>query len=204
MNYLHFSELANIIQNDIKPENIMLDTETYDIKVIDFGLKKKIGEPRNKNKTEGTPEYYDRNEHKNKDYHDMNDDLFKILILPLIVTEGVNKDDDGKGRFDLYRNFYNFYVYINKLNNFPKENMKIYTLNVYKLMKYFINSYLDYRAEHPKRIFSFINSTPEQRIDFVFKLFEKDGIKDEYLENFQITGYSEYSDYMSNINKRNK
>ncbi len=45
---------AGIVHRDIKPENILVNMETFQVRIIDFGLSARVGDPQN---FSGTPSY---------------------------------------------------------------------------------------------------------------------------------------------------
>lgn len=71
----------NIIHRDIKPENLIFkDKESFDIRIVDFGLSEFVNDPEQLYKRSGTPGYVAPEILKNKP-HDTKSDIFAAGII---------------------------------------------------------------------------------------------------------------------------
>lgn len=92
----------NIIHRDIKLENILIESETMIIKIIDFGFSVKVSSDKKLNIFCGTPSYMAPEIVKKTEYFGKSADIWSLGILLYVMLFGKfpfrGKDDN-----DLYR-----------------------------------------------------------------------------------------------------
>ena len=92
----------NIIHRDIKLENILIESETMIIKIIDFGFSVKVSSDKKLNIFCGTPSYMAPEIVKKTEYYGKSSDIWSLGILLYVMLFGKfpfrGKDDN-----DLYR-----------------------------------------------------------------------------------------------------
>lgn len=119
--YLHD---MNICHRDLKPENILFKRENDDtqIKIIDFGLSKKLKTGKRMHKKLGTP-YYLAPEILEEDYG-IEVDMWSIGVIAYVLLCGY-PPFYGEGPKDLFRNIYHVsYEFLEEDWSFISEEAK--------------------------------------------------------------------------------
>jgi serine/threonine protein kinase len=140
-----------ICHRDIKPKNILLDTEEFIIKITDFGLSVICSEYELLSGSCGTEQYKAPEVLKDKDYDGKKADIFSLGILLLNIMTGkylfenadYSKDDKIKQNSTVYD-----YIRLNKDDLLWKKAEKI---GIFGLTPEFKKLFLDMVSFDPKK-----------------------------------------------------
>lgn len=181
---LYFKYIVDygIVHHDLKPSNIMFNKDTMEVKVIDFGLSKYIGDIHPGNIMTQNPLYFDLKLLHEKKYKIMND-FYSILIMFIYKLQknrdenfDTYKDDMQELRSQLENNENIDIDYYKKITNnimLPKHSNQ-FEKNLYLILKMYIdNKYND---------ISFDNVNEENAKHITEKLFSSNKL-DLKIEN---------------------
>ena len=120
LHYLH--RMCNIVYRDLKPENVLLDSNGYPV-LIDLGLAKQLAKENDYQSRTlcGTPRYVAPEQIQGLD-HSFEVDYWALGVLVYEMLTGLHPFDDWDGRKDI--ELYNS-VTNDEYRSFPSEDMSI-------------------------------------------------------------------------------
>lgn len=154
--YLKYAEELEIVHADLKGSNIMYNKENDDVKIVDFGLSKKVDDKHPGYMTQSFP-YMDLKILFEKKYKIMND-FYSILIMFLYKLQR-RRDEQFDNYLDEIVDLNDIIININlkqgdyKLNEEEYKNYvnrlvlsdgaPLYKINLYNILKKYIDGYYD-------------------------------------------------------------